>query len=177
MRVSCRQTGLRPWLLRIATVLLAASGIGCGAVSGDASRRVSVDSVGCIRRLGSAGAEAELWLRNDSGRTLVLRRARIALRCDGLPVGTLELHAPVRIARRSATHVVSRWRVRSDEPMAFRVLERRLRSGDLAGIEVGCDLRGRSGVIPANISTGMMPLSDFLNTFGLSADELKQFLE
>mgnify|MGYP007123126862 CR=1 FL=1 len=34
-----------------------------------------------------------------------------------------------------------------------------------------------SGVVPVKISGDMMPLSDFLNTFGLSEDDIKEYLK
>ena len=119
---------------------------------------------------------AVLRVRNDSERTLVLRHARIGVSYGGAPVCELELRDPVRVPRRTTGSVTTLWRVRADDPMALYVLERRIREGDLERIGIRYDLRGRGGAVSVNISGKMTSLSDFLNTFGLSADDLKNYL-
>ena len=95
----------------------------------------------------------------------------------GKRVGTLRLHEPVRIPRRATTLVGTRWRLETSDPMAFYVVERRLGEGDLSRIGLSYELRARSGVVPVKISGDMMPLSEFLNTFGLSEDDIKEYLK
>ena len=164
------------WRCLAAAILLAAVASCRQAVERSRSE-IGIEAVERIERRGSAGAVAVLQVRNDSERTLVLRRARIGVSYGGTPVCELELRGPVRVPRRTTGRVTTLWRLRSDDPMALYVLERRIREGDLERIGIRYDLRGRGGVVPVNISAEMMPLSDFLNTFDLSADDLKNYLE
>ena len=48
---------------------------------------------------------------------------------------------------------------------------------DRERIGIRYDLRGRGGAVPVNISAEMMPLSDFLNTFGLTIEDVKKQLK
>ncbi len=160
----------------LAVAILLTVAVSCRQAVEQARHEIGIETVERIERRGSAGAVAVLRVRNDSERTLVLRHARIGVSYGGAPVCELELRDPVRVPRRTTGSVTTLWRLRADNPMALYVLERRIREGDLERIGIRYDLRGRGGAVPVNISAEMMPLSDFLNTFGLSADDLKNYL-
>ena len=163
------------WRCLAAAILLTAA-VSCRQAVEQARHEIGIETVERIERRGLAGAVAVLRVRNDSERTLVLRHARIGVSYGGAPVCELELRDPVRVPRRTTGSVTTLWRVRADDPMALYVLERRIREGDLERIGIRYDLRGRGGAVSVNISGKMTSLSDFLNTFGLSEDDLKNYL-
>ena len=49
--------------------------------------------------------------------------------------------------------------------------------GDLSQVEVSYAVEGRGGPAPVKISRERMPLSDFLNTFGLTIEDVKKQLK
>ena len=161
------------WRCLAAAILLTAA-VSCRQAVEQARHEIGIETVERIERRGLAGAVAVLRVRNDSERTLVLRHARIGVSYGGAPVCELELRDPVRVPRRTTGSVTTL--LRADDPMALYVLERRIREGDLERIGIRYDLRGRGGAVSVNISGKMTSLSDFLNTFGLSADDLKNYL-
>jgi DNA-nicking Smr family endonuclease len=57
------------------------------------------------------------------------------------------------------------------------VLARKVKSGDLSQVEVSYAVEGRGGPAPVKISRERMPLSDFLNTFGLTIEDVKKQLK
>lgn len=177
MTARCGGVGrtLRRAAARLLLVSLAAlTATACGRTEPEAVR---VEAVERFERLGSAGADAVLRVHNGTGHTLKIRRVRLDVFYAGKRVGSLRLHEPVRIPRRATTLVGTRWRLETSDPMAFYVVERRLGEGDLSRIGLSYELRARSGVVPVKISGDMMPLSEFLNTFGLSEDDIKEYLK
>ena len=61
--------------------------------------------------------------------------------------------------------------------LALYVLARKVKSGDLSQVEVSYAVEGRGGPAPVKISRERMPLSDFLNTFGLTIEDVKKQLK
>ena len=61
--------------------------------------------------------------------------------------------------------------------LALYVLARKVKSGDLSQVEVSYAVEGRGGPAPVKISRERMPLSDFLNTFGLTLQDVKNKLK
>ena len=138
--------------------------------------------------------EAEIVVGNGSNQLLTLlpealapRRAIIVIpgyqeyeascRRARVPVAEFRLHEPVRIPERTTVDCRSLWRLRTEDPMAYYALGRRLRSGDTERIGISAHIEGRSGRYPVNFSCQRMPVSDFLNTFGLSIKDIENFLE
>lgn len=161
-------------ILRAALCLALLSAVGCRPRT-EAAVRSGVwaePAVHLVRR-GSVGIELGLVLHNDTDRNLKIRRAELDIYYAGGRVGTLRLCDPLRLGRRTATRVTTRWRMESQDPMALYVLERRIRGEEWSRIACSYRLRGRAGILPVKISGDMIPVSDFLNTFGLSPDDLR----
>lgn len=81
------------WRCLAAAILLTVA-VSCRQAVEQARHEIGIEAVERIERRGSAGAVAVLRVRNDSERTLVLRRARIGVSYGGAPVCELELHDP-----------------------------------------------------------------------------------
>lgn len=69
------------------------------------------------------------------------------------------------------------WQLKISDPLALYVLARKVKSGDLSQVEVSYAVEGRGGPAPVKISRERMPLSDFLNTFGLTIEDVKKQLK
>ena len=70
-----------------------------------------------------------------------------------------------------------RWRVRVSDPFALHALLRRLGDNDLSEVAVSFAVKGRGGPKAINISRERVPLSEFLNTFGIDLHDLKNNFE
>lgn len=171
-----RPAGLS-WRRVAAVCLLLLAAAGCRPSATDPRSGVRIESVERLERRGSVGVELTLTLGNDTGHNLKIRTAELELFYAGGRVGTLRLCDPLRLPRRSRQEVTTRWRMESADPMALYVLERRIAGDDWSRIAVAYRLRGRAGLVPIKISVGTMPVSDFLNTFGVSPDDLRNSLK
>lgn len=161
-------------LLLLAVVLGMPS---CRRAAERARRDIAVERIVEVARLGSAGAVVTLHVRNDSRRTLRLDEARFELFLAGGLAAEFRLHEPVRVAARTTADCRTVWRVRTEDPMAYYALQRKIRAGETARIEVSAHVAGRGGGFPVKFSCERMPLSEFLNTFGATIEDLENFLE
>ena len=56
-------------------------------------------------------------------------------------------------------------------------MTKKIREDDISKIGVSFAIEGRGGPARIKISREMMPLSEFLNIFGLSLNDVKNYLE
>ena len=92
-------------------------------------------------------------------------------------VGTVVLREAVEVPRRTTDSFRTLWQLKISDPLALYVLARKVKSGDLSQVEVSYAVEGRGGPAPVKISRERMPLSDFLNTFGLTIEDVKKQLK
>ena len=114
---------------------------------------------------------------NDTGYKLQLNMAEIDIYYSESRVGTIVLREPVEVPRRTTDSFRTLWRLKISDPMALYVLLRKVEAGDLSQVGVAYALEGRGGPAPVKISRDRMPLSDFLNTFGLTLQDVKNQLK
>ena len=95
---------------------------------------------------------------------------------DRLAAGRM-LREPVEVPRRTTGSFRTLWRVKISDPLALYVLLRKVEAGDLSQVGIAYALEGRGGPAPVKISRDRMPLSDFLNTFGLTLQDVKNKLK
>lgn len=169
---TCRRV-LR-WVLLLALVLPMTS---CRRAAEKAIRNIGVEEVVKLERQGLSGAELVLRVKNATGHKLVLERAMLRIYYAESLVTSIALRGRVEVPRRSDGEVTTLWRTRTSDPMALYVVRKKLAEGDLSRIAVSFSIEGRGGPAPVKISQEMMPLSEFLNIFGLSFDEVKTYLE
>lgn len=177
MRAAGCGGAIRRAAVAVLAVVVAAVLPSCRGAVERAWQEMAVEQVVEVVRRGSAGAAVTLRLRNDSRHTLRLNEVRLDLYLAGARVAEWRLHEPVRIPDRTTADYRTLWRLSSDDPMAYYALERKIRGGEADRIEVEALVRGRAGVARINFSTERMPLSDFLNTFGATIEELENFFE
>ena len=116
------------------------------------------------------------------------RRQRLASKADignpaltvyyaGGVVTKVALREPAEAPRRATASVTTLWRIRTSDPMALHVMTKKIREDDISKIGVSFAIEGRGGPARIKISREMMPLSEFLNIFGLSLNDVKNYLE
>ena len=112
-----------------------------------------------------------------TGYKLVLDAAEMGVYYAGGRVGTVVLREAVEVPRRTTDSFRTLWQLKISDPLALYVLARKVKSGDLSQVEVSYAVEGRGGPAPVKISRERMPLSDFLNTFGLTIEDVKKQLK
>lgn len=162
------------YMLLFASVLSLGS---CRRAIEKAQRNIRIEAVEKAERQGLSGAEIVLRVRNDTGYKLKLKKASLEVYyAEGL-VTKVALRKEVEVPRRTTGSVTTLWRIRTSDPMALHVMTKKIREDDISKIGVSFAVEGRGGPAPVKISQQMMPLSEFLNIFGLSLDDVKNYLE
>lgn len=155
--------------LLLLAVILSTS---CRKAVEKAQRNIRFEGIEKIERQGLTGAEMVVRVMNDTGYKLQLNMAEIDIYYSESRVGTIVLREPVEVPRRTTDSFRTLWRLKISDPMALYVLLRKVEAGDLSQVGIAYALEGRGGPAPVKISRDRMPLSDFLNTFGLRPEDL-----
>ena len=157
----------------------AAGGVsGCGRTLG--RMLFCILLLGVVLPLGSCRRMAEKAQRNI--RLEAVEKARRqglsgAVYYAGRVVTKVALREPAEAPRRATASVTTLWRIRTSDPMALHVMTKKIREDDISKIGVSFAVEGRGGPARVKISREMMPLSEFLNIFGLSLNDVKNYLE
>ena len=114
---------------------------------------------------------------DGTGYKLVLERAKVDLFYAGSRVMSIILHGRVEVPRRTTGSFTSLWRVRTTDPMAYYVMVKKIREDDISQVAVSFAVEGRGGPASVKNSEEMVPLSEFLNIFGLSLQDVKNYLD
>lgn len=139
--------------------------------------KVRVEAVERVEMRSLTGLDVILRVRNDTGYKLLLNKASLDIFVGASFVAGAELCDPVEVPRRSLDSIATRWRLRISDPFAAYAFVRRIRRGDISALSVSFSAEGRGGPVSANICREKMPLSEFLNTFGTTFEELKNYFE
>lgn len=162
------------YILLLAAVLPSVS---CRRAVEKAQRNIRIEAVEKAERKGMGGAEVVVRVKNGTGYKLVLEHARLDVFYAGSRVMSIVLHGRIEVPRRTTGSFASLWRVRTTDPMAYYVMTKKIREDDISRVAVSFAAEGRGGPAPVKISQEMMPLSEFLNIFGLSLGDVKNYLE
>ena len=128
-----------------------------------ARRNIRFEGIERVERQGLTGAEVVVR---------VIDAAEMGVYYAGGRVGTVVLREAVEVPRRTTDSFRTLWQLKISDPLALYVLARKVKSGDLSQVQVSYAVEGRGGPAPVKISRERMPLSDFLNTFGLRPEDL-----
>lgn len=142
-----------------------------------ARENIRVEAVERVEMYALTGLEIVLRVRNDTGYKLLLNKASLDVFVGEAFVAGAELCDPVGADRYSLGSVATRWRLRISDPIAAYALVRRIRQNDIAPVSVSFAVQGRGGPVPVNICREKVPLSEFLNTFGVKSEDLKKYFE
>ena len=149
----------------------------CRRMAEKAQRNIRLEAVEKARRQGLSGAEIVLRVKNGTGHKLKLEKASLTVYYAGGVVTKVALREPAEAPRRATASVTTLWRIRTSDPMALHVMTKKIREDDISKIGVSFAVEGRGGPARVKISREMMPLSEFLNIFGLSLNDVKNYLE
>ncbi|MEG2366008.1 MAG: hypothetical protein RSB29_04555 [Alistipes sp.] len=149
----------------------------CRRAAEKARRNIRIEAVEKVEPHALSGIDLTLRVHNGTGYKLVLHDASLTLWFDGSRVGDVVLREGVQVERRTTQSVVTRWKFQIDDPITLYILARRINAGDLSQIGVSYAVDGRGGPAPVKISSEMVPLSDFLHTFGVRIEDLKSYLK
>ena len=149
----------------------------CRRMAEKAQRNIRLEAVEKARRQGLSGAEIVLRIKNGTGHKLKLEKASLTVYYAGGVVTKVALREPAEAPRRATASVTTLWRIRTSDPMALHVMTKKIREDDISKIGVSFAIEGRGGPARVKISREMMPLSEFLNIFGLSLNDVKNYLE
>lgn len=163
---------------RILFLLLLCIGMtSCRRAVEKARKNIRIEAVERVEPHGLTGLDLVLRVRNDTGYKLVLEKASLDIFQASALVAGARLREPVEVPRRTTGSFVTAWRIRVADPFALYALLRRIRQDDLAEVAVSFAVEGRGGPAALNISREKVPLSEFLNTFGLDSEDLKNYFE
>ena len=157
---------MRKWLYCILLTAMVLPMVSCRRAVEKARRNIRLEAVEKVERKGMGGAEAVVRVKNGTGYKLVLERAKVDLFYAGSRVMSIILHGRVEVPRRTTGSFTSLWRVRTTDPMAYYVMVKKIR-----------EVEGRGGPASVKNSEEMVPLSEFLNIFGLSLQDVKNYLD
>ena len=163
--------------LYLLLLAVAASAASCRKAVEKAQRNIRFEGIEKIERQGLTGAEIVVRVMNNTGYKLQLETAEIDVYYADGRVVTVVLREPVEVPRRTTGSFRTLWRVKISDPLALYVLLRKVEAGDLSQVGIAYALEGRGGPAPVKISRDRMPLSDFLNTFGLTLQDVKNKLK
>lgn len=161
------------------TLLLAValSSASCRRAAEKVRRNIRVEAVEKFEMRGLTGVDLTLRVMNNTGYKLALDEAKLDIYYGESCVGNIILREGVEVPRRTTLSVPTRWQVRISDPLALYVLSKKAQEGDLSQIGISLTATGQGGPKKVNISREKMPVSEFLNIFGLSPDDLKNYLK
>lgn len=142
-----------------------------------AKNNIRVEAVERIERQGLTGAEVVLRVRNDTGYKLVLDEVRADLFYGDSRAATLSLRERVEVERHTVGSVGTLWRLKISDPLALYALTRKVQAGEIGQVSVSYALEGRGGPVPVKISRDRVSLSEFLNIFGLTLQDVTNYLK
>lgn len=149
----------------------------CRRAAEKARENIRIEAVEKVERHGLTGAEVVLRIANGTGYKLSLENAQADIYYGQSYTGSIILCEPVEIARKTTASISSTWRLKISNPLTAYVLIQKLADNDISQISVSFAAEGRGGPAPVTISRERMPLSDFLSTFGVSLQDIKNYIK
>lgn len=153
-------------------LLLAISTTSCRKAIEKAANNIRIEKIESIERRGFTGADIVIRVMNDTGHKLSLETAELRLFYDSTLVGTAVLFEPIEVPQRATTSVQTRWKLKISDPIALLATTAKMGQKDYTPFGISFDIKGKGGPMPIKISQEMIPLSDFLRTFGVQIDDL-----
>lgn len=159
------------------TLAVSISATSCRRAVEKARRNIRIEAVEKVERRGLTAAEIVVRVMNNTGYKLRLDEASFDLYYGPSRAGTVLLREGVEVARHTTCSVATLWQLKVADPLALYVLSKKFRENDLSQVAVSFTLKGRGGPAPVNISRERVPLSEFLNIFGLELQDVKNYLK
>ena len=158
-------------------LLLCVGMVSCRRAAEKAREGIRIEAVEAAEMHGMTGLDLVLRVRNDTGYKLRIDKVGFDVYFASSRVVGVRLRNPVVIPRHTVDSHATQWRVQVSDPLALYALLRRVRQNEPADLSVSFVVEGRGGPKRVNISRERMPLSEFLNTFGIDLQDLKNRFE
>ena len=142
-----------------------------------ARSKIRLEAIEKVQRQGLTGAEVTVRIQNGTGYKLQLDAAQADIYYSGSRIGTATLREGVAVDGRTTASVTTFWNLSISNPLALLGAVGRLRAGDVSPFAVSFTAECRGGPAPVKISRVMVPLSDILNNFGMTLQDVKNFLK
>lgn len=168
---------MRRFVIFLLLLGAAVSMTSCRRAVEKARRNIRFEGIERVERQGLTGAEVVVRVKNDTGYKLELDAAKVDIYYAGGRVGTVLLREPVVVPRRTTDSFRTLWRLKISDPLALYVLAKKVRSGDISQVTLSVAVEGRGGPAPVKFSRERVPLSEFLNTFGLTLQDVKNYVK
>lgn len=140
-------------------------------------RKIRLEGVEQVRMESLSTLGIDLVVENGTAHKLRAERAEVKLRYKGSEVASMRLQEPVEVSRRTRAVVTTRWRIDLRNPLAMLAVAKAVGSDRYEEVTVDLSVEGSGGPIPVNISREKVPLSIFLNIFGIEPDFLTSILQ
>ena len=156
--------------------LVALTAVSCRRAAERAAQKISIEAVEEFRLRGMTGADIVLRVANGTRHKLELERFELSLYYRESRCATIRLHERVEVGKRTVESVATRWKFKADDPLALLLLVRELYANDPSQIRVSYAIEGHGGPARVNIAREKVPFSDFLAIFGITLQEVQQYL-
>lgn len=161
-------------LLKISLLLMIVLSVSCG---GTVRKRVAVEGVESVSRLGWSGVDITLSVRNDLRRDIVLDSCRVAFRTGGGVLAMAELRGGAEIGRLTTAPVRMRFKIISANPSAMQALWRSMAAGGSEAMMFDTEAVVRIGGRERRIYAPTRNLSEILSNFGVSEDDFATWFQ
>ncbi len=165
-------------LLYLSALLFLALTMGsCRRAAENAARKIRIEAIEQITPKGLNGADVILRVANGTRHKLVLTKAVFEFYYRQDKAMSIRLHESVEIGKRTTESIMTRWKIRIDDPLIVLLLGRDLETDEPSQIFVSYSVEGRGGPASVNIAREKVPLSDFLTTFGVTLQDVKNHFQ
>ena len=163
---------MRQWLITLLVPLLL---ISCRGAVEEARQNVHIGAAQEIERQGLRGARVVFPVENGLNRKIVIKQADLTIYDAGARMVGISSREKIIIARAASGEVETLWRIDPADPLSGEALMRKLRQKELDSLTVSYIIKGHAGLAPIKIRAEAMPFCEFLNTFGLTLDDVQQW--
>lgn len=141
-------------------------------VADNVRTNVRVESVENISINGFSTVDMVLKVANNSKYKLALDNAALTLFYGGSRVGEVILQEGIDLPKGATTRLSFKFRFKVSNPLTLLAMTREFKERRLDNMQVSFNVSGKGGGVPVRFSGEMVPLSQFIATFGTSIDDL-----
>lgn len=167
-------------VLKRKILLLIASLLPLAATAVDIDKYASKIHFGGFRRAThSTTSGMNLYAAIDNGiaHNIVVKSCTAVISRNGREIMRIELRDRVIVPKQSLSEVLLPLRFRADNSMSIAVLLRRILDGRIDDLTVSFTARFRVSIVSKTFSRQNIAMSEFLDTFGVSIDDVEQLID
>lgn len=168
---------MKKTIICLLTALTALTLTSCHKAAERAINNIHFDGIESFQMQGLSGAEVKVHVTNDTGYKLKANTAVFDIFYNDNQTATVTLREPVEIDGHTSASLTTLWKLQVEDPLALIILLRKLNDSQTDNITVSYQIEGRGGPMPIDFSNEKQPLSKFLDTFGVSIDDVKNYLK